>query len=95
MDDSVQEKLLSNVDQKLTNQQQCMLDAVLSEKELQQAVLDLKEERSPGIDGQKVLPSIIHFTQTTVDGRKIDNTIHMLRDFIQLANNERSPPSYF
>ena len=51
VDDSVQEKLLSNVDQKLTNQQQCMLDADLSEKELQQAVLDLKEERSPGIDG--------------------------------------------
>ena len=23
-----------------------------------------------------------------MDGRKIDNTIHMLRDFIQLANNE-------
>ena len=161
--DSVQEKLLSNVDQKLTNQQQCMLDADLSEKELQQAVLDLKEERSPGIDGftaefykkfwslikdrytdfincanqtsfrntkntsvttilykekgdtndlknyrpislinvdlkiltkaltnrlKKVLSSIIHFTQTAMDGRKIDNTIHMLRDLIQLANNE-------
>ena len=27
--------------------------------------------------------------QTAVDGRNIDNTIHMLRDFIQLANNER------
>ena len=35
-----------------------------------------------------MLPSIIHFTQTAVDGRKIDNTIHLLRDFIQLANNE-------
>ena len=30
---------------------------------------------------KKVLPSIIHFTQTAVDGRKIDNTIHMSRDF--------------
>ena len=30
---------------------------------------------------KKVLPSLIHFTQTAVDGRKIDNTIHMLRDF--------------
>ena len=37
---------------------------------------------------KKMLPSIIHFTQTAVEGRKIDNTIHMLRDFIQLANNE-------
>ena len=37
---------------------------------------------------KKVLPSIIHFTQTTVDGRRIDNTVHMLRDFVQLANTE-------
>ena len=28
-----------------------MLDAVLSEKELQQAVYDLKDEKCPGIDG--------------------------------------------
>ena len=162
-DASVQEKLLGNVDHTLTDQQKCMLDAVLSEKELQQAVYDLKDEKSPGIDGftaefykkiwslikdrytdfincanqtsfsdfkntsitailyqekgdtddlknyrpislinvdlkiltkaltnrlKKVLPSLIHFTQTAADGRKIDNTIHMLRDFIQLANNE-------
>ena len=38
---------------------------------------------------RKVLPSIIHFTHTAVDGRKIENTIHMLRDFIDLANQER------
>ena len=37
---------------------------------------------------KKVVPSIIHFTQTAVDGRKIDNTIHISRDLIQLANNE-------
>ena len=37
---------------------------------------------------RQVLPSLIHFTQTAVDGRKIDNTIHMLRDLIQLSNNE-------
>ena len=37
---------------------------------------------------KKVLPSIIHFTQTAVDGQKIENTIQMLWDFIQLANNE-------
>ena len=35
-----------------------------------------------------VLPTIIHKTQTAIDGRKIDYTIHMLRDLIQLAENE-------
>ena len=35
---------------------------------------------------KEALPSIIHFTQTAVDGRRIDNTVHMLRDFVQLAN---------
>ena len=163
VEESVQEKLLGNVDHTLTDQEKCMLDADLSEKELQQAVYDLKDEKSPGIDGftaefckkfwslikdrytafinganqislsafkntsvtailykekgdtddlknyrpislinvdlkivtkaltnrlKKVLPSLIHFTQTAVDGRKIDNTIHMLRDSIKLANNE-------
>ena len=140
-----------------------MLDAPLSAKELQQAVYDLNENKSPGLDGftaefykkfwslikdrytdfincadqtsfsafkntsvtallykekgdtddlknyrpislinvdlkiltktltnrlKTVLPSIIHFTQTAVDGRRIDNTVHMLRDFVQLANTE-------
>ena len=37
---------------------------------------------------RQVLPSLIHFTQTAVDGRKIDNTRHMQRDLIQLSNNE-------
>ena len=35
-----------------------------------------------------VLPDIIHRTQTNVHGWKIDYTIHMLRDLIQLAENE-------
>ena len=35
---------------------------------------------------KEVLSSIIHFTQTAVDGRRIDNTVHVLRDFVQLAN---------
>ena len=158
VEESVQEKLLGNVDHTLTDQEKCMSDAELSEKELQQAVYDLKVEKSPWIDGftaefyktfwslikdrytafinganqtsfsafkntsvtallyqekgdtddlknyrpislinvdlkiltktltnrlKKVLPSLIHFTQTAMDGRKIDNTIHML-----LANNE-------
>ena len=37
---------------------------------------------------RQVLPLLIHFTPTAVDGRKIDNTRHMLRDLIQLSNNE-------
>ena len=41
---SVQEKLLGNADHTLTEQQKRMLDANLSEKELQQAVYDLKDE---------------------------------------------------
>ena len=51
VEESVQEKLLGNVDHTLTDQEKCMLDAELSEKELQQAVYDLKDEKSPGIDG--------------------------------------------
>ena len=44
---------------------------------------------------KKVLPSIIHFTQTAVDGRRIDNTVHMLRDFVQLANTENLESAFF
>ena len=51
VEESVQEKLLGNVDHTLTDQQKCILDADLSEKELQQAVYDLKDKKSPGIDG--------------------------------------------
>ena len=51
VDESVQEKLLGNVDRTLTAHQQAMLDAPLSAKELQQAVYDLNENKSPGIDG--------------------------------------------
>ena len=43
---------------------------------------------------KKVLPSVIHYTQTAVDGRKIDNTVHMLRDLIQLANIEDLPSAF-
>ena len=35
-----------------------------------------------------VLPDLIHRTQTAVHGRRIDYTIHLLRDLIQLADNE-------
>ena len=35
-----------------------------------------------------VLPSIIHKSQTAVYGRRIDHTVHLLRDLIQLGNDE-------
>ena len=35
-----------------------------------------------------VLPNIIHTTQTAVYGRQIDQTIHLIRDLIDLANKE-------
>ena len=146
-----------------------MLDAELTQKEIKQAVYELNDAKSPGIDGftaefykifwpilqdryvafincanrtsfshsktpllppsctrkkgipmtsknyrpislitvdlkiltkaltnrlKKVLHSVIHYTQTAVDGRKIDNTVHMLRDLIQLANIEDLPSAF-
>ena len=35
-----------------------------------------------------ILPSIIHSSQTAVFGRRIDHTIHTIRDLIDLANKE-------
>ena len=35
-----------------------------------------------------ILPSIIHSSQTAVFGRRIDTTIHTIRDLIDLANKE-------
>ena len=35
-----------------------------------------------------ILPSIIHVSQTAVFGRKIDETIHTIRDLIDIANKE-------
>ena len=37
---------------------------------------------------KEVLPSIIHYTQTCVKDRKIDTTIHTIRDLIQLAEEK-------
>ena len=34
----------------------------------------------------KVIPSIIQNTQTAIIGRKIDNTIHLVRDIIDFTN---------
>ena len=41
-----------------------------------------------------VLPSIIHRTQTAVYGRQIDETVHMIRDLIDLANKEDIPAAF-
>ena len=35
-----------------------------------------------------VLPSIIHTSQTAVYGRRIDQTIHLIRDLIDIANKD-------
>ena len=35
-----------------------------------------------------ILPSIIHWSQTAVDRRKIDHTVHLLRDLIELVDRE-------
>ena len=35
-----------------------------------------------------VLPSIIHHSQTAVDARRIDNTVHLLRDLVDLINKD-------
>ena len=41
-----------------------------------------------------VLPTIIHQSQTAVDKRKIDNTVHMIRDLIDLTNKEDSEAAF-
>ena len=37
-----------------------------------------------------VLPLIIHHSQTAVDGRRIDYTVHLIRDLIDLINKDDS-----
>ena len=41
-----------------------------------------------------ILPSIIHESQTAVYGRKIDQTIHKIRDLIDIANQEDEPAAF-
>ena len=36
---------------------------------------------------KRVLPSIIHYNQTAVEGRQINHTIHLIRDLIQYSND--------
>ena len=40
------------------------------------------------------LPDIIHPSQTSVYGRKIDQTVHMIRDLIDIANKEDTPAAF-
>ena len=37
---------------------------------------------------KRVLPSIIHHTQTAVQGRQIHHTVHLIRDLIQYSNDQ-------
>ena len=39
---------------------------------------------------RSVLPSIIHHSQTAVDKRRIDHTVHMIRDLVDLINKDDS-----
>ena len=41
-----------------------------------------------------ILPSIIHKSQTAVERRRIDHTIHMIRDLIDLAEKEESQAAF-
>ena len=43
---------------------------------------------------KNVLPTIIHHSQTAVVGRKIDHTVHMLRDLIDLVDKEDSQGAF-
>ena len=169
VDTTVQDTLLRNIDHTLSATQMAMLDSPLTPLEIEEAVNQQHDEKSPGIDGitaefykkfwplfhtqyltflnhacqtsfprnknkavtallykdkgdvtdlanyrpislinvdlkiftkvlanrfKQVLPSIIHSSQTAVDGRRIDHTVHMIRDLIQLANNEDIPAAF-
>ena len=41
-----------------------------------------------------ILPTVIHQSQTAVEGRRIDYTIHMLRDLIDLVDKEESQAAF-
>ena len=41
-----------------------------------------------------ILPTIIHQSQTAVDGRKIDHSIHMIRDLIDLVDKEDTQAAF-
>ena len=41
-----------------------------------------------------VLPSIVHRSQTAVNGRRIDDTVHLLRDMVDLINKDDSEGAF-
>ena len=160
-DDKIANKLLQNVNKKVTTEQRTSLDKPVSKEELEIAITKLQKKKSPGPDGipaefyqtfwhlikdiyfefvnevkktafpteknvsittlvykekgeifllanyrpialmnvdikiltkvlsmrlKIVLPTIIHKTQTAIHGRTIGDTIHLVRDIIDLAN---------
>ena len=169
VDRNKQERLLKNIDKKVSDNHRAYLSAPISEEELEGSVRQLKDNTSPGADGitpefykkywyllkdhyiryintaryatfplhrntsittlifkQKgeiyhlmnhrpisllnvdlkiltktlanrlkiVLPTIIHHSQTGIPGRKIDHTIHMLRDLIDIVENEDTEAAF-
>ena len=164
-----QDRLLRNITNKVNKEQNKELNKSITEKEVKLAVFDMKENKSPGLDGipiefyqhfwddikglylgflnnlqhnaipkgkntsiikliykktgenylltnyrpislinvdikiltkvlanrlKFILPSIIHMSQTAVYGRKIDQTVHLIRDLIQLANEENDQVAF-
>ena len=164
-----QHHLLRNIKKKISAEDKNKLDAPITEEELLEAVMQLNDNKSPGLDGitaefyktywyllkddylqyinsakthsfgkhrntsvttiiykykgeiyqlsnyrpislinvdlkiltktltnriKVVLPTIIHESQTAVFGRRIDHTVHMIRDLIQLVDNEDSEAAF-
>ena len=166
---TTQDKLLKNINKKITLEAKRNLDSPLTVEELKNAVFQMTKGKSPGLDGipvefyqeyweiikdlyfdfilsikrngipggknmnilkliykQKgeiyllqnyrpislinvdikilckalanrlkvILPDIIHASQTAVFGRQIDQTVHMIRDLIDIANKENDTAAF-
>ena len=163
VDSKMQDKLLGNIKNRISQEQKEKLDSPITIEELKTALFQMQSKKSPGLDGipvefyqeywedikyyyldyinkvkkaafplgrntsvikiiykktgeiyllvnyrpislinvdikiltkalanrlKYVIPSIIHVSQTAVYGRKIDQTIHMIRDLIDIANKD-------